>query len=279
MVATVEESSQYASFALSSTCEWGHILALLSLVLAIYALYLRYLHPYRDVPGPFLATISPFWKVRAALKGTFYKDITSGHERYGKILRIAPDEVSISDPEAIKQIYGHAAKFTKVLLIFFTTEIKTDFYTTWENQNNPSMFTYTDEIAHAAERRLVANAYSLTSLLQLETFVDQTILQFSRRLEDFSNSRTGIDMVFWLHAFAFDVVGELGFGKSFGFLASGSDVNAQMAYSKEWLRKRFAISMTPWFFPIFRSPLFAILSPAGQREKENETLRNEVCTR
>jgi hypothetical protein len=49
--------------------------------------------------------------------------------------------------------------------------MKTDFYTTWKNQNKASMFSYIDEKEHAAERRLVTTAYSLTSLLQLEPFV------------------------------------------------------------------------------------------------------------
>jgi hypothetical protein len=138
------------------------------------------------------------------------------------------------------------------------------------------LFTYIDEKDHAAERRLVANAYSLSSLLQLEAFVNQLIVQFCARLGEFSDSKSSIDMVFWLHAFAFDVVGELGFGKPFGFLASGSDVNGQMARSDEWLRQRFAVSMVPWFFPIFRSPIFNLLSPTGREEEENEKLRNEV---
>jgi hypothetical protein len=92
------------------------VLALAGLLAIFHVLYFRYLHPYRDVPGPFLATISPFWKVRGAMKGTFYKDITAGHRKYGKIFRIAPNEVSISDPDAIKQIYAHGAKFLKVRL-------------------------------------------------------------------------------------------------------------------------------------------------------------------
>lgn len=154
--------------------------------------------------------------------------------------------------------------------------MKTDFYTTWKNMNKESMFSYIDEKEHAAERRLVATAYSLTSLLQLEPFVNQLIVQFTTRLAEYSGSKTPIDMVFWLHAFAFDVVGELGFGQAFGFLASGTDVNGQMARSREWLRQRFAVSMVPWFFPIWRHPIFNLFSPSGREEEENEKQRNEV---
>jgi hypothetical protein len=90
-----------------------YLLVFFGLFLARLA-YLRYLHPFKDIPGPFLATISPFWKVKCALNGSFHKDITECHKKYGTIFRIAPDEVSISDPEAIKTIYAHGAGFTKV---------------------------------------------------------------------------------------------------------------------------------------------------------------------
>lgn len=36
------------------------------------------------------------------------------HDQLGKIVRIAPNEVAISDPEAIKIIYGINSGFTKV---------------------------------------------------------------------------------------------------------------------------------------------------------------------
>jgi hypothetical protein len=90
-----------------------YLLVILSGIL-LRLVYLRYLTPYRDIPGPFLATISPLWKLRAALNGTLHTDLTAMHKKYGPIFRIAPDEVSISDPEAIKVIYSHGAGFTKV---------------------------------------------------------------------------------------------------------------------------------------------------------------------
>jgi hypothetical protein len=90
-----------------------YILVIVGVVVA-RLVYLRYLHPYRDIPGPFLATISPLWRLRGALNGTLHTDITAAHRKYGQIFRIAPDEVSISDPEAIKTIYAHGAGFIKV---------------------------------------------------------------------------------------------------------------------------------------------------------------------
>jgi hypothetical protein len=92
-----------------------HYILILFGVFIARLVYLRYLSPYRDIPGPFLATISPLWRLRAAMNGTINTDIIKGHKKYGKIFRISPDEVSISDPEAIRVIYAHGSGFTKVV--------------------------------------------------------------------------------------------------------------------------------------------------------------------
>ena len=40
------------------------------------------------------------------------------HAKYGPIVRITPFEVAISDPDAIKTIYGHTSGFTKVITLW-----------------------------------------------------------------------------------------------------------------------------------------------------------------
>ncbi|KAI4732928.1 hypothetical protein E4T50_16508 [Aureobasidium sp. EXF-12298] len=44
-----------------------------------------------------------------------------------------------------------------------------------------------------------------------------------QRLDDFAASDTVLDLGQWLHWCAFDIVGELFFGKTFGFMAEGRD--------------------------------------------------------
>src|SRR5208282_3772518 len=100
-------------------------------------------------------------------------------------------------------------------------------YLVWENsKSHDNLFTHTVESEHAAHRRIVANAYTLTALLELERFVDSCIDQLSTQLSTLAG--TTVDMSFWLQAYAFDVVGELAFGNAFGYLASGQDVGGQI---------------------------------------------------
>lgn len=119
----------------------------------------------------------------------------------------------------------------------------------------------------------------MSSLLEMEPYVDGAIEEMSTRLSSFVNTPTEVNMAFWMQAYAFDVVGELAFGKSFGYLSSGQDVGGQMANLRGWLRKRFAVGMIPWFFPLFMSPVAAIFSSASKQEQEDLKSRMAVKSR
>lgn len=77
------------------------------------AIYRRYFHPLSKYPGPFLASITRWWMVREIFSGAHEKHIRALHKKYGPIVRIAPNEVAIADPNAVKVIYSTGGGFTK----------------------------------------------------------------------------------------------------------------------------------------------------------------------
>ena len=84
------------------------------------AVVLFFLVPYftsntalRDIPGPFAAKFTNFWLLLQARQGKRYLSVNQAHEKYGKIVRIAPNHVSIADDGAINSIYGHGNGFLK----------------------------------------------------------------------------------------------------------------------------------------------------------------------
>jgi hypothetical protein len=85
----------------------------------------------RDVPGPLIARFTRFWYLFQQSTGKFHLRNIELHQKYGQwslfpsmlatcsyvagpVVRIAPNEFSISDPKAIDTIYGHGKKFRKV---------------------------------------------------------------------------------------------------------------------------------------------------------------------
>lgn len=170
------------------------------------------------------------------------------HEKYGDLVRTGPNEVSVASLPAIKQIYGAGSKFRK-----------SDWYSVWQGHRRFDLFAERDEGIHGKQRRLVSNAYSMTSLKDLEDYVNDAVTVFMQQMKE----RQGkpIDMGKWTQLFAFDVIGELTFSKRFGFLDSGED-DGSMAAIKNALHSAAWIGQVPavywihdYFTPVFGNHL------------------------
>ncbi|KFY65399.1 hypothetical protein V496_02591 [Pseudogymnoascus sp. VKM F-4515 (FW-2607)] len=143
------------------------------------------------------------------------------------IIRIAPNEYSIDDADAVKVIYGLGSQF-----------IKSPWYIASGNPDPHAaldLFSDRDPIRHAASRRKVASAYSMTALAQLEPFVDQCYSVLRARFIEFADRGQAIDMAHWMQCYAFDVIGEITVGKRFGFLDQGDDIDSIMAAISQYL--------------------------------------------
>ena len=78
-------------------------------VLAIAVVYLLYnlLRPgLRSIPGPWLAKFSNLYRLMLNRRGRFSHDILDLHRKYGSVVRIGPDVVSIADSRVVDSIYG-----------------------------------------------------------------------------------------------------------------------------------------------------------------------------
>jgi cytochrome P450 len=74
---------------------------------------------------------------------------------------------------------------------------------------NYSIFTDPNIQRHAHDRRMVANGFSMTALLEMEDFVSECVKVLELRLGEFADNRQPIDMAHWLQCYAFDVIGEV----------------------------------------------------------------------
>lgn len=72
---------------------------------------------------------------------------------------------------------------------------------------------------HAQMRRLLSHAFSNTSLLEQEVLVTESVDSFVRLLKDKVGQR--IDIADLYERMAFDIIGNLAFGETFGALDKG----------------------------------------------------------
>ena len=74
----------------------------------------------------------------------------------------------------------------------------------------PSLFSTTDEKFHAQLRRCVNGAFSMSSLVQYEPFVDSTTAIFLQQTDKlYAQTGARCDFATWLQFYAFDVIGEM----------------------------------------------------------------------
>lgn len=86
----------------------------LILLVASQVLHTAYRRGIRRVPGPWLAKFSILYRLSLIIKGKAPEEYGKLHDKYGRIVRVGPNQVSISDPATIPQIYGISSNFGKV---------------------------------------------------------------------------------------------------------------------------------------------------------------------
>lgn len=80
-----------------------------------YVVYMRFFHPLAKYPGPFIASLTNLWKAYTMFQGQMEYVIKDLHDRHGAIVRIGPNDLVISHPDAVKQIYLSGSAFQKVV--------------------------------------------------------------------------------------------------------------------------------------------------------------------
>lgn len=156
-----------------------------------WIVYCRTIHPLAHIPGPFLASVSRLWIWICVGQGKLEQIETDLHRKHGHLVRIAPNEVSCTDPDAVKGLYRNRDPLEK-----------TDFYTTWTNSafdtKHRDNFSGVNEKEHSERRRIVNHVYSMSNVLRSEDFIDNCSRLFMQRLGEFADRSEIIDLGKWL---------------------------------------------------------------------------------
>lgn len=95
----------------------------------------------------------------------------------------------------------------------------------------PSLFSTTDETYHAQLRRRVNNAFSMSALVQYEPLVNEVVELFLDKTEAlFAKTGEACDFALWLQYLAFDVIGQITYGKRHGFIDENEDIEGMVGF-------------------------------------------------
>jgi cytochrome P450 len=143
------------------------------------------------------------------------------HEKYGAIVRISPDEVSVADPQSVSAIHKISSGYNK-----------SPWYLDVAPFGRPILFSMSDSKAHATRRKLFARAFSKTYLRQnYESTVHSMAKQVVEKMKSDSEKTGTTDVLKWWTFMATDVSAFLMFGDSFHAIEAGQVSLVQLSIS------------------------------------------------
>ncbi|RYO97042.1 hypothetical protein DL765_011340 [Monosporascus sp. GIB2] len=191
------------------------------------------------------------------------------HNKYGPVLRIAPDELSYASAQAWQDIYGQTFSDRKADL-----EKDRSFYMVAPNGVD-SIITARFDV-HYRFRRLLQVPLSDRALMQqeyiIQGYVDLLIQRLHENAASKEHTHKPLDIVRWVGYTCFDVLGDLAFGESFGCLERGKS-HWWIDEIQEGVKAAFKLKtierFIPGFFPVFMKVMMFFGTAMAKNPEEN----------
>lgn len=185
------------------------VLSVAALYFAWIATYNVFFHPLRNIPGPLFSRLSGIPHVLYMRNGHIVKWVQELHNKYGEVVRLAPDEVSfISGETAWPDIYGFRTGKYKGTGPYLKD-------TTWfpPPVNGVYSIIPAGEEDHSRMRRNLSHAFSDKALRSQEELIQGYVDLLVHRLGEHASESRSVDIMRWYNYTTFDVIADLSFGE------------------------------------------------------------------
>ncbi|EJD40202.1 cytochrome P450 monooxygenase pc-bph [Auricularia subglabra TFB-10046 SS5] len=192
--------------------------------------YFKDEHGVRDIPGPLAAHLSNLWLAYWSSQGKRSEMVHEQHLKCGKLVRIAPNHISVNDPDALPIVYGHG-----------TGTLKSEFYDAFVSIQR-GLFNTRSRTQHTRKRKIVSHVFSQKNVLgfepNLHSALSRFVSQWDRMCAAGVKGGRGNEQDGWhgdgqrvwmdclpcaYNYLAFDIIGDLAFGSPFGMLDACAD--------------------------------------------------------
>ncbi|KAI0964040.1 hypothetical protein AcW1_000956 [Taiwanofungus camphoratus] len=209
-----------------------------TLALCTVSYRLSPLHPLAQYPGPASHKVSKLWMAILALHGRQHLHIHDLHERFGDIVRIGPNELSIRDASAIAPLMGSNGLPKGP---------------SWTGRSMKpailSLMSLRNPHEHARRRKPWIRAFNPAALKEYEELIAKRATQLIERLVE---QRSETDLGTWFNYFAFDFMMDMAFGGGVSMLCDGDVVNVWHNLEKGLVWSLF-LGHVPWLAPYFKN--------------------------
>lgn len=183
------------------------LLILLSplLLISLLFVYRIYFHPLSHIPGPLVSKITSLWIYYHSYIGDEPSLIDKLHREYGPIIRICPNEVDISDGDALNPIYVSSGGFRKAPC-----------YANFDIDGHHTVFSALDPAHRSPRAKAVLPLFSLASIRANSHVLAECVEDFVKRMKAEAATRKPVNVLNLGRSLALDVVSAYLFGESYG---------------------------------------------------------------
>ncbi|CAL1708242.1 unnamed protein product [Somion occarium] len=210
-------------------------------------------HPLAQYPGPLPGKISKLWDVWMTAKGSHHQYVRALHDKYGDIVRIGPNELSIRHEDAIAPILTRDLR-------------KGPYYDSRQADGKRALDGIRDFVEHAARRKPWTKATSISAIKGYSEYLTKTVDELVQALD----VKQEVDISDWMTFVAFDFMGEMIFSTEFGMIKAGKDTTGIWHALEEGTFAAGILSHIPWIFDFLKhlpqgGSAFAVLQIIGAR--------------
>ncbi|KAF5355464.1 hypothetical protein D9758_006320 [Tetrapyrgos nigripes] len=214
------------------------LLGSLSAWLVVVLAYRLFVHPLSRFPGPKLAALTEYY-------GGYYDLIEDGgllfqierlHVKYGPIVRVGPNTLHFSDPQAFADIYTNGTTFAKSSLLYDS------FFHSYESSHG-----YVDLHEARVRRGMLNPFFSRRAILKLRYVIQGKIDRLITRIKEYPKGRP-IDLSFAFRSLTMEIITEYCFSASYDALEYPDFRHPLVVVFQEliqnfWLSKYFTTPM------------------------------------
>lgn len=236
------------------------VLSSILLLSISHILYRTYTDPLQAIPGPLLCRFTPLWAWYHSFLGDESRQIQALHEKYGPVIRIGPNDVVISDGEALAPIYSEKGGF-----------LKAPCYKSFDSEGHETIFSTLDPKHRSVRSKAVMPMFSTGNLREngraIEGCVDAFVERLKKEAESSRKARkeTGkpapVDVLNLSRSMAIDAVCAYLFGHDYGGVREEGGKLSATEYVDSIVSLGRLFFLPPWLFQIAYM-VYAWLQPA-----------------
>jgi cytochrome P450 len=181
------------------------------------------------------------------------------HEKFGDVVRIAPDELAFSHPDAWRDVMGHKNGMPEMgKAAWFYRPVDQALHIVNE-----------DQIPHKQLRRQMAYGFSEKGMREQESMMRQYVDKLLIKLGEFAELGKPVVLSDWYNFTTFDIIGDLAFGEPFGCL-DGSNYD-------DWVQSIFdsgrlgTILQALYFFPLIKKLVLSFVPKSLKEAQQRHT--------